>query len=82
MEDWDTVQNCLTDAGCSAAAVHRAEGLYRAGATEDFVRCLRVCRANMLEELHEKQKQLDRLDALIYRSRKEQRNEQKAQQKA
>ena len=73
MDGWDQVQICLTDAGCSSETITRVEGLYRAGAAEDFVHCLRVCRSDMLEEIHGKQRQLDRLDALIYKSRKEQK---------
>ena len=65
MEDWTRMKECMTDAGCSAAAIRRAERLYQAGADEDLIRCLRACRCDALEQLHEKQKQLDRLDMLI-----------------
>ena len=65
MNDWSSVKECMADAGCSSAAIRRAEGLYQAGATDDLVRCLRSCRYDVLEEIHEKQKQLDRLDTLI-----------------
>ena len=65
MEDWRGMCACMRDAGCSAEAISRAERLYEAGAVEDLIRCLRSCRCDALEELHEKQKQLDRLDMLI-----------------
>ena len=65
MEDWARMRQCMEDAGCSAAAISRAERLYQVGAVEDLIRCLRSCRCDALEELHEKQKQLDRLDMLI-----------------
>ena len=63
--DWTAIKDCMTDAGCSAAAIERAESLCRNGRTEDLIRCLRACRCDALEEIHEKQKQLDRLDMLI-----------------
>ena len=65
MEVWSEMRECMKDAGCSAEAISRAENLYEAGAVEDLIRCLRSCRCDALEELHEKQKQLDRLDLLI-----------------
>ncbi len=65
MGDWTQIRECMEDAGCSAAAIRRAETLYRGGAVDDLIRCLRSCRCDALEEIHEKQKQLDRLDMLI-----------------
>ncbi|MBR0160574.1 MAG: hypothetical protein IJQ02_04740 [Oscillospiraceae bacterium] len=55
----------MEDSGCSATATRRAENLYQTGAVEDFIRYLRACRCDALEAIHEKQKQLDRLDRLI-----------------
>ncbi len=65
MDDWTRMRDCMADSGCSTAAIRRAEALFQAGAVEDLVRCLRSCRCDALEEIHEKQKQLDRLDQLI-----------------
>jgi len=65
MEAWNGIRQCMKDAGCCAEAISRAENLYEAGAIEDLVRCLRSCRCQALEEIHQKQKQLDRLDMLI-----------------
>lgn len=65
MDDWASMRECMKDAGCSAAAIERAESCYQSGRAEELVRCLRACRCDALEELHEKQKQLDRLDLLI-----------------
>ena len=70
MEDWAHMKECMTDAGCSKAAIDRAEHLYQAGAEEDLIRCLRACRCDALEKLHEQQKQLDRLDGLIRSTQK------------
>ena len=65
MKEWAIIEECMTDAGCSAAATRQAESLYRSGQAEELIRCLRVCRCHRLEEIHDKQKQLDRLDMLI-----------------
>ncbi len=68
MDDWNRIGTCMQDAGCSDAEIARAEALCRAGAAEELLRCLRLCRSEQLETLHEKQKQLDRLDSLIRRT--------------
>ena len=65
MEAWTGMRQCMKDAGCSAEAISRAESFYEAGAVEDLIRCLRSCRCEALEQIHQKQKQLDRLDMLI-----------------
>ena len=65
MGDWTQIKGCMEESGCSAAAIRRAETLFREGAVEDLLRCLRVCRCDALEQMHEKQRQLDRLDMLI-----------------
>ena len=65
MKDWAAIKECMTDAGCSAAAIQRAESLCQSGSAEELTRCLRACRCDALEELHERQKRLDRLDMLI-----------------
>ena len=65
MKDWASIKECMADAGCSDAAIRRAESLCRSGRSEDLIRCLRACRCEALEEIHLKQRQLDRLDGLI-----------------
>jgi len=65
MVDWTSMSECMRDAGCSEATILRAEHFYQSGSAEDLLRCLRSCRCDALEEIHEKQKQLDRLDRLI-----------------
>ncbi len=65
MKDWSVIKECMTDAGCSVSDIKRAECLFHSGRSEELIRCLRVCRCDILEEIHEKQKRLDRLDMLI-----------------
>ena len=65
MVDWASMRECMTDAGCSEATLRQAEHFYQNGSAEDLIRCLRSCRCDALEEIHEKQRQLDKLDRLI-----------------
>ena len=68
MEDRSLLRSRMTDAGCDERSIAKAEALLAAGAREELIRCLRRCRCEQLEALHEKQKQLDRLDLLIRRA--------------
>ena len=65
MDERISLRSRMEDAGCDVGSIRRAEALYAAGAREELIRCLRCCRCEQLDALHEKQKQLDRLDLLI-----------------
>ena len=65
MDERISLRGCMEDAGCDEACIRRAEALFALGEREELVRCLRLRRGEQLEALHEKQKQLDRLDLLI-----------------
>ena len=65
MDGWTEMKECMEESGCSAEAICRAESLYQANAVKELLHCLRSCRSDTLEKIHEKQKQLDRLDKLI-----------------
>ena len=65
MDDRNSLRRSMEDAGCDEASIRRAEALCAAGAREALLCCLRCCRSEQLDALHEKQKQLDRLDLLI-----------------
>ena len=65
MDERSLLRGCMEDAGCDRQSIERAEALYALGAKDELVRCLRSCRCEQLDALHEKQKQLDRLDLLI-----------------
>ena len=70
MVDWTSMRECMCDAGCSEPAIRQAEHFYQNGNVEELLRCLRLCRCDALEEIHGKQKQLDRLDKLIRDTKK------------
>jgi len=60
----------LKDAGCGNDALKTAEQVYRTGDAGALVRYLRKCRCGLMEELHESQRRVDRLDFLIRRAAK------------
>lgn len=61
----DSILSDMDAAGCSAADMERLRCAFEAGMEEEIVRCLRKCRCRMLDELHEKQRNVDRIDKLI-----------------
>lgn len=62
---------CLTDAGFSGEAISEAVRLCEAGQKKDLVRFLRVRRCDLIEELHESQKKIDRFDYIIRQTEKQ-----------
>ena len=69
MEGWAKLRSSMEDAGCAESSIARAQAPYAAGARDELIRCLRCCRCEQLDALHEKQKQLDRLDLLIRKAK-------------
>ncbi len=55
----------LTEAGCGATEVEKAERIIRTGRPKDLIRYLRQCRCDLMEQLHACQKRVDRIDYLI-----------------
>ena len=55
----------LSDAGCGNDELEHAKQLYEAGDTEALIRYFRKCRSRRMDELHEVQRKVDRLDFLI-----------------
>ena len=62
---------CMTDAGFSGEAISEAVRLCEAGQKEDLVRFLRVKRCDLIEDLHESQKKVDRFDYMIRQMEKQ-----------
>ena len=55
----------MYDAGCGSDEITNAELMYQAGRTEELIRHLRKCRCELMEQLHESQRKVDRIDYLI-----------------
>ena len=72
MSDYEKdLTTCLTDAGFSGEAVSEAVRLCETGQKKDLVRFLRVKRCDLIEELHESQKKIDRFDYMIRQTEKQ-----------
>ena len=65
VDEWTQLRRYMEDAGCGEHSIRKAEALCASGARDELIRCLRLCRCEQLDALHEKQRQLDRLDLLI-----------------
>ena len=60
----------LSDAGCGQDAIERAAQLLEEGRMEALIRHLRLCRCDLMDELHERQKRVDCMDYLIRETEK------------
>ena len=65
----ETLKNCMEDAGMSHEAVTKAIELYQRDARDELVRFLRLQRCELVEEMHESQCRVDRMDYLIRQSK-------------
>jgi HD superfamily phosphohydrolase len=55
----------LSDAGCGQDTVDCAEKIYKLGRSAELVKYLRRRRCDLMDDLHESQKRVDRMDYLI-----------------
>ena len=60
----------LSDAGCRQDAIERAGRLLEAGRTDELIRHLRLCRCDLMDDMHKTQRRLDRMDYLIRQAEK------------
>ena len=61
----------LTANGCSSEGASRAKALYEAGDMDALIKHLRKCRCDLVEEMHDSQRRVDRMDYLIRQAQKE-----------
>ena len=52
-------------AGCTPADTERGRRMHEAGMDTEILQCLRKCRCTLMDELHDKQRSVDRMDRLI-----------------
>ena len=62
---FENMAMALSDAGCGQDAIEKAERLLQTGRTEDLIRHLRLCRCDLMDDLHTIQKRVDCMDYLI-----------------
>ena len=64
-EELEKILTNLSDAGCGREELQTAEQLYKAGDPEALMQYFRRCRCRRMQELHESQRRVDRMDFLI-----------------
>ena len=66
MSDYsETMKSFLADTGVRQELIERAMQLYQSGQEAELVRFLKLQRCNMVEDMHEFQRKVDRIDYLI-----------------
>ncbi len=63
----------LSDAGCSAETARRIGTLYEAGSYGEVLRQMKIQRCALIDEMHESQRRVDRMDFLIRNQEKQMR---------
>ena len=61
----EQIRLILRDAGCTEDEIRDALRIYQSEDAKSLLRQLRKCRCRRMEELHESQRRVDRLDYLI-----------------
>ena len=69
-ERLENLARALSDAGCERTAIEKAVRLLQNEQTDALIRHLRLCRCELMEQLHESQKRVDCMDYLIRQTEK------------
>ena len=69
-ERLEKMEMALSNAGLGQNAIDKAKRLLAAGHTEDLIRYLRLCRCDLMDELHKTQRRVDCMDYVIRQTEK------------
>ena len=61
----------LSEAGCSRETAERISILYETGSYDDMLQQMKVQRCVLIDEMHESQRKVDRMDFLIRHQEKQ-----------
>ena len=61
----------LSDAGCSTETAERIGTLYEAGSYDEMMHQMKVQRCMLIDEMHDSQRKVDRMDFLIRHQEKQ-----------
>ena len=61
----------LSDMGLTDEQKKTAKMLYGSGQKSELIRYLKKCRCSLMDEMHESQRKVDRMDLLIRKAEKE-----------
>lgn len=64
-KDIELIIENMKAAGCSAEDISRVSAMHEAGFESEIPKCLRKCRCDLIDQLHEAQRRLDLMDQLI-----------------
>lgn len=71
----ETMKSFLADTGVRQELIERAMQLYQSGQEAELVRFLKLRRCDMVEDMHECQRKVDRIDYLIRQANNNRRKE-------
>ena len=71
MDKKEQLMQGLCDAGCSMEAAERIGRLYEAGSYGEALHQMKVQRCTLIEQMHESQRKVDRMDFLIRNQEKQ-----------
>lgn len=71
----ETMKSFLADTGVRQELIERAMQLYQSGQEAKLVRFLKLQRCDMVEDMHECQRKVDRIDYLIRQANNNRRKE-------
>lgn len=69
--DLKAMIDSLSDIGCTEEQKRTARKLYDLGQNAELIRYLKKCRCGLIDEMHESQRKVDRMDYLIWTTEKE-----------
>ena len=69
-EQTESLLTGMADAGCTEEEIKRAGCFLRAGSFIELTKFLKQCRCALMEQMHESQKRVDRMDYLIRQTEK------------
>lgn len=67
----ESIISDMKAAGCSAADIDLVRCKLEAGLDEEILICLKRCRCGLIDEMHQKQRNVDRMDNLIRRTQQD-----------
>jgi hypothetical protein len=66
----ERIADALKDAGCTSCEIDVAKKLFETEQTDELIRHFKKCRCVLMEEMHESQRKVDRMDFLIWNTEK------------
>ena len=67
----NAIIDCLSDIGFSDEQKGLAKLFFETGQNSEWIGYLKKCRCSLMDEMHESQRRVDRMDYLIRRTEKE-----------